>query len=278
MTFANPGPMAAGPAAAARVVLGAAGVALLVLAAPLAAQEAGSGGKPATAAQAPGLYLVVGGEVTGPWDQTALEAAIRSGTLTEGTMGWMQGMEGWAPVADIPAVAALLAVVPGPVDEPKPVPEPAPEPAPETAAEPAPDVQVPAEAAVPAPAGFTVDDPGAYLAGQWSFQAADVEIDTGLRGDVDGEVFFTADGRMLLRQNFAVTVPRMMTIEVEARGTYSAEILSPTHFVIHPQMQASFAVNGVEQGSEPLTEDMTITVIGADMMRDDENMVITRVE
>ncbi len=190
------------------------------------------------------VYIAVSGQTTGPFDRAALMAQVEAGTLTPSTYVWEQGMADWERAADVPEVAALVGKA---VDQAE-------------------------------PEGYAVDDPVAYLSGRWTFSAEDVEVEGGLRGAAEGEMFFTPDGRMLLRQTFRVTSPREMTITISARGNFTAEALSPTRFVVHPQLEAVYALDGVEQANELLTDPTTIDVIDADSMRDDEGMLISRGE
>ncbi|MBW7920529.1 MAG: DUF4339 domain-containing protein [Rubellimicrobium sp.] len=189
------------------------------------------------------VYVAVSGQTTGPFDRAAIEAQIASGALTGDTYVWQEGMADWLHAADVPEVAALLD----------------------------------AGAAV-TPGGFTVDDPAAYLDGHWTFSADDLEVEGGVRGAATGEMFFTADGRMALNETFTVTVPNPMVIEVSGRGTYSTEQVSPTSFVLRPQLQMVYTVDGVEQARETLTDPTTVDVIDEATIRDDEGTLMTRAE
>ncbi|MBP7934681.1 MAG: SPFH domain-containing protein [Phycisphaerae bacterium] len=85
------------------------------------AQTLGAGaqaGGPAVPPPLPGavsFYLGLDGKQAGPFDQPGLQAQVAAGRLTAGTLAWKAGMAQWAPAAQIPELAAMLASVPPPL-------------------------------------------------------------------------------------------------------------------------------------------------------------------
>ena len=69
------------------------------------------------------FYLVVGGQQYGPCDVSEVSQMVSQGQINGDTLGWRDGMAGWTPVKQIPALAGLFAPVPPPVPGcPPPIP------------------------------------------------------------------------------------------------------------------------------------------------------------
>ena len=58
------------------------------------------------------VYVAEDGQVFGPFDEAALGARIGSRAQAAKTQVWMQGMAGWVPATEVPALAALVAGLP----------------------------------------------------------------------------------------------------------------------------------------------------------------------
>ena len=106
----NPGGLAA---AGAGIGMG------VAMAAPIAQSMSGpQAGGAAAPPPIPGaaLYFVaVGGQRTGPFDVQTLSAQASSGTLTQQTLVWTQGMAQWTPAGQVPALAQIFAAIPPPL-------------------------------------------------------------------------------------------------------------------------------------------------------------------
>ncbi|MFG1926095.1 SPFH domain-containing protein [Cryptosporangium sp. NPDC048952] len=76
--------------------------------------QAPAAGPPPLPAQAQ-WYLGVGGQQAGPYDEAALAAQVRSGSLTRSTLVWKTGMAQWVPAEQVPELAAVLGSVPPPL-------------------------------------------------------------------------------------------------------------------------------------------------------------------
>jgi membrane protease subunit (stomatin/prohibitin family) len=66
---------------------------------------------PATAT----FFAAINGAQQGPFDLHALEAKIREGAITRGTLVWKQGMASWTAAGTVPELAGLFAAVPPPL-------------------------------------------------------------------------------------------------------------------------------------------------------------------
>jgi membrane protease subunit (stomatin/prohibitin family) len=83
-----------------------------------ASGAAPSSGAPAGPPPLPGQaqwFVGVGGTQQGPYDEGALRGLVGAGTLTRSTPVWREGMSGWLPAEQVPAVARLFGAVPPPL-------------------------------------------------------------------------------------------------------------------------------------------------------------------
>ncbi|HEY8492311.1 MAG TPA: SPFH domain-containing protein [Myxococcota bacterium] len=62
----------------------------------------------------PAWHLVQNGQATGPFTGEQLARFVESGVLRGDTLVWTPGMAGWAPAAQVPQLAPLLAAPPAP--------------------------------------------------------------------------------------------------------------------------------------------------------------------
>lgn len=87
---------------------------------PAAASSPAAGGAaPPPLPGPPSFHVAVGGQQSGPFDDTGLRQLAASGSLTEATLVWTTGMAAWTPAVQVPALAPLFS-------QPPPLPEPAP--------------------------------------------------------------------------------------------------------------------------------------------------------
>jgi membrane protease subunit (stomatin/prohibitin family) len=75
--------------------------------------QAPSGPPPLPTAVA--YHAAINGAASGPFDMAALQAHVREGKLTRGTMVWKQGMAGWVAADTVPELQPLFANVPPPL-------------------------------------------------------------------------------------------------------------------------------------------------------------------
>jgi hypothetical protein len=59
-------------------------------------------------------HVANAGRVSGPFTVEQVRDAVASGQLTAATTVWTAGMEAWAPMASVPALAALFMPPPPP--------------------------------------------------------------------------------------------------------------------------------------------------------------------
>lgn len=79
-----------------------------------------AGGMPPPPPPAALFHVTVNGQTQGPFNPQQLAAAIQQGQLTGTTLVWSQGMAGWTPAAQVPALAAYFAAPPPPPPPPPP--------------------------------------------------------------------------------------------------------------------------------------------------------------
>lgn len=58
------------------------------------------------------FHVVINGQATGPFDQTALQGMVGAGNLTKDTLVWTNGMEQWAKAGTVDNLKSLFPVVP----------------------------------------------------------------------------------------------------------------------------------------------------------------------
>ncbi len=54
------------------------------------------------------FYIIVNGQQYGPFDANALAQMAQTGQINIQTMAWCDGMSAWAPIANVPALAAIF--------------------------------------------------------------------------------------------------------------------------------------------------------------------------
>jgi hypothetical protein len=79
--------------------------------APAPAPAAGPPPLPTAAA----FFVAVAGAQTGPFPMDALRQQVTSGTLTQDSLVWKQGLPAWTPAAQVPELAALFSASPPPL-------------------------------------------------------------------------------------------------------------------------------------------------------------------
>lgn len=96
--------------------LGASFAAGSVIAGQMAAgQAAGGPGTPPPLTTAASFFVAFNNQQTGPFDMATLQAKVRDGSLTRGTLVWKQGMASWAAAETVPELEALFAAGPPPL-------------------------------------------------------------------------------------------------------------------------------------------------------------------
>jgi membrane protease subunit (stomatin/prohibitin family) len=60
-------------------------------------------------------YVGIAGQQQGPFDLDGLAGKVSSGELTPGTLVWQNGMAGWVPAQQVPALSQLFGSVPPPL-------------------------------------------------------------------------------------------------------------------------------------------------------------------
>lgn len=61
------------------------------------------------------FHVDSGGQATGPFNPGQLQSGAQSGQITRATLVWSDGMPGWLPAGQVPALAALFGVGPPPL-------------------------------------------------------------------------------------------------------------------------------------------------------------------
>jgi membrane protease subunit (stomatin/prohibitin family) len=61
------------------------------------------------------FHAAINGAAAGPFDMTALQASVRDGKITRGTLVWKQGMANWVAADTVPELQALFAHLPPPL-------------------------------------------------------------------------------------------------------------------------------------------------------------------
>ncbi|MBL8524101.1 MAG: SPFH domain-containing protein [Betaproteobacteria bacterium] len=61
------------------------------------------------------FHVAINGQQAGPFDMTALQAHLTSGTLKRDSLVWKAGMAAWAQAGTVPELAALFANMPPPI-------------------------------------------------------------------------------------------------------------------------------------------------------------------
>ena len=84
------------------------------------AMQAGAGGMGGGAAPPPlptamAFHVAINGQQAGPFDMSALQAHVTSGTLKRDSLVWKAGMAAWAQAGTVPELGALFANMPPPI-------------------------------------------------------------------------------------------------------------------------------------------------------------------
>jgi hypothetical protein len=79
-----------------------------------ALQGAAAGGAPPPMPNA-GFFIGAGGQQQGPFDLAGLQAKLKDGSLSRGTLIWKQGMPNWVAAETVPELQSLFAGVPPPL-------------------------------------------------------------------------------------------------------------------------------------------------------------------
>lgn len=87
---------------------------------PGGGQTAGQAPPPVPHEAAAAIFVVAGGQQTGPFNENELEFKIRTGELTPDTLVWQQGMATWSKAGTVPTVSKLFGAAPPPVPPPMP--------------------------------------------------------------------------------------------------------------------------------------------------------------
>jgi len=71
-----------------------------------------SQGTPPPIPPAVALYFVLNGQQAGPYDINAIRQMVASGTITQQTLAWKNGMANWSPAIEVAELTALFSVPP----------------------------------------------------------------------------------------------------------------------------------------------------------------------
>ena len=60
-------------------------------------------------------FVAINGHQVGPLNDSELSQLISQKKVTKDTLAWMQGMTGWKPIEQVPAILKLVALTPPPL-------------------------------------------------------------------------------------------------------------------------------------------------------------------